>query len=271
MVGATRAGVANVVDVALRSIRGLTRVSEEFPLSGGATADGVVRVGNTVRKRPQRGSQLVRDVLLHLERTGFDAAPRWLGVDEQGRDVLSWIDGETFTERGRMHPYIGDPPDRVTFSDEQVGAVMRLLRRYHDTFAGDVICHGDFGPWNLVWRGGLPVAVIDFDHVYRGEPADDVAYALRTFISYGFAVAPPPELLRRTELALSAYGARFDVPAILEHEYDLAEERCRQNGWHRQLTKLPTERAWLAANRALLASGRLGRRSRGHASSNDGG
>jgi hypothetical protein len=111
--------------------------------------------------------------------------PRWLGVDERGREVLTWIDGETFTDRSRMHPYIGDPLHRVTFSDDQIGAAMRLLRRYHDVFGEDVICHGEFGPWNLVWRERLPIAIIDFDSVSRGEPADDVAYALRMFVSYG--------------------------------------------------------------------------------------
>jgi Ser/Thr protein kinase RdoA (MazF antagonist) len=212
--------------------------------------DGVVRVGDSVR-RPSR-SQLMRDVLLHLERAGFDAAPRWLGVDEQGRDMLSWIDGETFVERGRMHPYIEDGAGRITFSDEQVAAAMRLLRRYHDTFGDEVICHGDFGPWNIVWRNGLPFAVIDFDNAYRGEASDDVAYALRMFVGYGFARAAPAELVRRTSAAVNAYGAEFDVPAILEREYELAEERCRRNGWHRQLAKVPIERAWLAANRGLF-------------------
>jgi len=37
------------------------------------------------------------------------------------------------------------------------------------------------------------------------------------------------------------------VPAILEREYDRAEDRCRRSGWNRQLTKLPIERAWLLA------------------------
>src|SRR5207244_10223368 len=116
---------------------------------------------------------------------------------------------------------------------------------------GDVICHGDFGPWNIVWRHGLPFAAIDFDNVYPGDAADDVAYALRMFVSYGFVAAEPCELARRTRTALEAYGASFDVPAILEREYDLAEARCRRSGWDRQLAKRPIERAWLAANRAL--------------------
>jgi Ser/Thr protein kinase RdoA (MazF antagonist) len=225
-------------------------VDEEIPLAGGARTDGIVRVGDTVR-RPVRVPGLC-ELLQQLERAGFDAAPRWLGVDDQGRAILSWIDGETYTERGRMHPYIGDPPDRILFSETQVQAVFRLLRRFHDAFGDDVVCHGDFGPWNLVWRDGLPLAVIDFDQAHRGDPGEDVGYALRMFISYGHAHATPDELGERTRAALDAYGRPFDAAALLEREYDRAEAACVQHGWHRQLAKLPAERAWLAANRGRL-------------------
>jgi Ser/Thr protein kinase RdoA (MazF antagonist) len=227
-------------------------VTDERLLAGGAVTDGVVRVGDTVRRPARFGNQLMRDVLVHLERVGFDAAPRWLGLDDQGRDVLTWIEGDTFTERSRLHPYIGDPPVRIGFGEEQVAAAMRLLRRYHDTFGDDVICHGDFGPWNLVWRSSMPVAVIDFDSVYPGPPADDVGYALRMFIGYGFAAAEPSELVQRTRSALAGYGSDFDVPALLEREYELADERCRRNRWHRQLERLQVERTWLADNRSLF-------------------
>ncbi|MBA3844503.1 MAG: hypothetical protein H0X39_18115, partial [Actinobacteria bacterium] len=161
-------------------------MSEELLLSGGALTVGVVRVGATVRRPSSSATSVVCDVLLHLERAGFGSAPRWLGIDEQGREILSWIEGDTFTERGRMHPYIGDPPDRVTFSDEQIAASMRLLRHYHDAF----------------------------DDAHPGDAADDVAYALRTFVSYGFAPFERGDFVRRTDGALAAYGENFDVPAI---------------------------------------------------------
>lgn len=224
----------------------------ETPLGGGASGLGVVRIGDTVRRPPRFVTNTMREVLQHLERAGFDTAPRWLGVDDDGRDVLTWIDGDTLVERGRMHPYIGDPPERILFDDVQLAAVFALLRRYHDTFDGEVICHGDYGPWNLVWRDSLPVAVIDFDNAYRGDPADDVGYALRMFVSYGFGPWTPGDSVRRTRVALDAYGRDFDVPALLEAEYDRADEKGKRNGWHRQLKKIPAERAWLAENRGLF-------------------
>lgn len=227
-------------------------MNEELPLEGGATLVGVVRIGSTTRRPVRPSSPLMRDVLAHLQRSGFEAAPRWLGVDEHGRDILSWIEGDTFTERSKLHPYIGDSAERILFADEQIAAAMRLLRRYHDTFDAEVVCHGDYGPWNLVWRDGMPVGVIDFDDLHVDDASNDVAYALRMFVSYGFAAAPPDDLVRRTRSALAAYGSTFDVPSILAQEYDAAEERCRRNGWHRQLARLPVERAWLAANRELF-------------------
>ena len=87
----------------------------------------------------------------------------------------------------------------------------------------------------------------------RGDPSDDVAYALRMFVGYGFASAAPAELARRTIVSLAAYGRSLDVPAILEREYDLAEGRCRRHGWHRQLARLPFEPEWLARNHQLLS------------------
>ena len=58
-------------------------------LTGGRITAGVVRIGDTVHRSPCGNSGFVRDVLSHLERRGADFAPRWLGVDEQGREVFA--------------------------------------------------------------------------------------------------------------------------------------------------------------------------------------
>jgi hypothetical protein len=120
----------------------------EVPLGGGRSTDGVVRVGDTVRRPSRFANQLMRDVLVQLEQVGFDATPRWLGLDDQGRDVLTWIEGDDYS----------DTRD-IVFADEQLATSARLLRRYHDALAGsplagpcEVVCHGDYGPWNLAMR-----------------------------------------------------------------------------------------------------------------------
>ena len=67
---------------------------DEEPLAGGMDNAGqVVRVGDTVRRPIKRSSQAVHTLLLHLESVGFDGAPRYLGSDERGREVLSFIRG----------------------------------------------------------------------------------------------------------------------------------------------------------------------------------
>ena len=62
----------------------------EYPLRGGSVST-VVRVGDTVRRPP--GRRFVRELLGFFERSGWGGAPRFLGVDEQGREILTFVDG----------------------------------------------------------------------------------------------------------------------------------------------------------------------------------
>ena len=53
----------------------------------------VVRIGQTVRRPAHRNTAAVQALLKHLEDAGFDGAPRALGVDDEGREMVSFIPG----------------------------------------------------------------------------------------------------------------------------------------------------------------------------------
>src|SRR5687768_1958609 len=102
-------------------------MNEEHPLVGGMDpAAGVVRLGDTVRRPAGPSSPAVRSLLQHLEDVGFDGAPRFLGVDEEGRDVLTFIEGDV-----ALPPY-----PRWALTDDALGDLGRLLRSYHEATIG---------------------------------------------------------------------------------------------------------------------------------------
>src|SRR5947209_20283111 len=63
----------------------------EIALLGGRLTPGIVQVGDTVRRPPKGNVAFVHDLLLFLEDQGFPFAPRFLGMDEQGREILSYL------------------------------------------------------------------------------------------------------------------------------------------------------------------------------------
>jgi Ser/Thr protein kinase RdoA (MazF antagonist) len=142
-------------------------------LTGGRLTPGVVRVGATVRRPVGPHSPFVHALLAHLERAGFTAAPRFLGIDDRGREILSYLHGQV--------------PDNLDpgWTDGQLAGAARLLRRFHDATAdsplagaAEVVCHGDISPVNTVFAEGQPVALIDFDMARPGPRIWDVAYGL---------------------------------------------------------------------------------------------
>jgi Ser/Thr protein kinase RdoA (MazF antagonist) len=170
-------------------------------LTGGRLTWGVVRVEDTVGRPTGPHSPFVHALLRHLERAGFTAAPRFLGIDARGRGILSYRDGQL--------------PDNLDpgWTDGQLAAAARLLRRFHDTTAGsplagaaDVVCHGDISPVNTVFIGGRPAALIDFDLARPGPRICDVAYGLFLWLNLGWDGPPPREQRRRIHVRCDAYA-----------------------------------------------------------------
>lgn len=69
---------------------------DEVPLGGGRVNEGVVRVGDTVRRPVGPHSPFVHELLRHLEQVGFEDAPRFLGVDAVGREIISFLPGAPY-------------------------------------------------------------------------------------------------------------------------------------------------------------------------------
>jgi phosphotransferase family enzyme len=180
----------------------------------------VQRTGDVVRRPAEFWSPAVHDLLRHLQAAGFPA-PRPLRLERE-QELLTWIEGES-GPRGwaKIVPEAG------------LRRWAQFLRRYHDAVAGyrpspgsrwssgpascapgEVICHGDFGPWNGVWRGDDIVGLIDFDHARPASPWFDLAYGLEYAAPFRddrecvewLRYPEPPDRRRRIGVFCAAYG-----------------------------------------------------------------
>jgi tRNA A-37 threonylcarbamoyl transferase component Bud32 len=181
-------------------------MAEEVPLVGGMLTSGVVRVGDTVRRPTGPHSPRVHATLRHLESVGFDEAPRFLGIDEQGREILTFAPGVTMWPGAR----------HLLATDDTIDRAGRLIRRLHDALGG--LAHGDLGAWNLVVDEATDRwTIIDWDESADDEPAiEDLPQCVLSFCDLWAQVCPPPdEAARRIRRFADAYELE-DVNAVLE-------------------------------------------------------
>lgn len=171
----------------------------EIELTGGRTTAGVVRVGNAVHRPISARSSFVHGILRHLEAKGFPGAPRFLGLDDKGREVLTFLPGDVPNELG-------------AFSDDQIVAAAELLRSLHDATTdcesragNEVVCHGDPSPCNCVFVDGVPSGFIDFDAAHPGARDDDVGYAAWLWLDIGNNELAPEVQGQRLIAFLTAY------------------------------------------------------------------
>jgi len=249
---------------------------EEIPLGG--NLNDAVRVGDTVHRRSGPWTPSVHALLRFLERGGFPA-PRVVGMDTQGREVLRYIEGEA-------HNGTSEPLPRTLLADEHLIAAAKLLRRYHQGVAGfhpapnatwrliaptryEVICHNDWTPWNALLRGGRVEVMLDWDLAGPGTRIWDVANAAYAWVPLIVAshLAPKTtEQIRRLRLFVDSYGLRdrsellLTMRARLEHVSALItrDAAAGDSGMQRLVAMgaprnmLEQDVAWLDRNWAAL-------------------
>jgi len=254
----------------------------ETPLPGGTSNRGrVVRVGNTVRRPQSAGSPAVHELLRHLEQVGFAGAPRYLGQDELGREVVSYLPGEVPIE----------PYPAWALTEDALASVGRLLANYHEAvrgfdgsgrvwsatvpapFRGGLVSHNDPNLDNVVFRDGAAVALLDFDLAGPGSLTWDLALAARLWVPLRAPGDVDPHRRGRTaprlRTLLDAYGVtgpqRRQVVQAALHTHDWsygivqAGARSGEPGYVEYWTAGAQQRSrrgrtWLARNVDLLAA-----------------
>jgi hypothetical protein len=205
------------------------RVAEQQLDGGIANAGRVVRVGPHVLRPSSPHSGSIHAFLRAVRRAGFEGASLPVGIDEDGRERLVFIDGKV-----PVAPY----PD-WSQSDTALASIARLLRGLHDAArgfdpqgltwddslvdpaGGTLVCHNDVCPENVVFRDGIAVALLDFEFAAPGRPIYDVAQLARLCVPFdddfdqarlGWRPADRPARLR---LVADAYGLDRDGRAEL--------------------------------------------------------
>ncbi len=191
----------------------------------------VVRVGETVRRVAGEWTPAVHALLERLESAGIAEAPRALGFDDRGREILSYIAGDVLEDSSAL------------WSDEVLIAAGRLLRRIHDAsvvLAGDdtlvwrsarrapaqVVCHNDFATYNLIARDDRLVGVIDFDFASPGPRLWDLAYLAYRIVPFVSDAQDVGDLDRGARLSalVEAYGIPFTRSEVLTAAADRLDD-----------------------------------------------
>ncbi|MEV4078347.1 phosphotransferase [Nonomuraea fuscirosea] len=261
----------------------------EIPLVGGDVTEGVVRVGDTVRRSIGPSAPLVHALLLHLEEVGFPGAPRFLGIDAVGREVLTFVRGEV---AGRPRPpWIAD--------EERLASVGRLVRDYHAAVVGfvvpdgvrpglgvsvppdmppappypvELVGHMDYTPDNIVFRDGKAAALIDFDLARPATRVDEVANAMMYWAPLCDPIDADPllrevDVPRRCRILADAYGMSDVDRSRLVEVFTLRTRRAwfsmkqiaeeRGGGWARMWDEgvgdqIKRREAWLDRHGAAI-------------------
>ncbi|ENN88989.1 hypothetical protein RHSP_03003 [Rhizobium freirei PRF 81] len=190
---------------------------------------GPFREGDIVFRPVRPWTASIHALLDALRRHGFAAAPLPLGVDA-GWERVAYLPGTTGDLDG----------DEVMRSERALRSAASLLRRYHDCttlflreLAADgiwqlptrasgeeVICHGDFAPYNVVLNDGEVTGIIDFETAHPGSRCWDLAYAIYRWapLSSEIRVAGLSGLsdqIRRARVFVDAYGLPLAERALI--------------------------------------------------------
>lgn len=195
-------------------MEGIDLIEEQNIQLIGGRIGKISRVGDRVCRPTNSWTPTVHDFLKFLNDHGADFVPIPYGIDGD-KEFVSFIQGDVYN----------DPYPKIFTEDVMIISAAKLLSRFHELSKRyiknidnkskwmlspvhpiEMICHGDFAPYNTVIVDEKATALIDFDTIHPGPKIWDVSYAIYRWISFidddeeNFA-----ENMRKIKLFLATY------------------------------------------------------------------
>lgn len=193
----------------------------------------IKRNGDKVIRPANEWSAEVHKFLTYLISERFFSVPKPYGFTEKNEEMLSYVPGTAYNY----------PLPEIFLDDEMIILSAKLLKKYHETgrkyvekLSGnekwmlpkvepvEVMCHGDFAPYNVTLVDGKPTGIIDFDTLHPGPALWDIAYAVYRWVPF---TSPENsdhyddinEQIRKARVFIDAYGAtsqqRENLPGMM--------------------------------------------------------
>ena len=193
----------------------------------------IKKSGDKVIRPANKWSADVHKFLDYLISEGFYSVPKPYGFTEKNEEILSYVPGIAYNY----------PLPEVFLDDEMIILSAKLLKRYHEIGRNyiaklcgneewmlpivepiEVMCHGDFAPYNVTLVSGKPTGIIDFDTLHPGPVLWDIAYAVYRWVPFTSPENPDhyddiDEQIRKVKVFMDAYGAtqqqREELPKMM--------------------------------------------------------
>jgi hypothetical protein len=219
------------------------------------------RAGHLTLRPSAPWTPAVHALLRHLETVGFTGSPRIIGtgIDAAGREMIEFVSGDVAQDRA--------------WSEEGIHQLGRMLRDLHEATASfrpprsavwqesflratgpeTVVSHGDVGPWNVVARHSLPVALIAWELAGPVDRLNELAHTgwlnARLFDDGVEDVAGLPSVEQRLrQLRVFAEGYELvakDRVDLARRVVDVAILSAASDAVEAKITPTSTEAAWL--------------------------
>jgi hypothetical protein len=188
-------------------------------LTGGREGS-IYQDGDIVIRPLNPWSTTIHRLLTHLHQHGVNEAPKFIGIDGQ-TEQLSFVRGDTYN-----YPLTG-----AIATVEALSSAAKLLRKLHDASASflskhdsesltwmltprepnEVICHGDFTPYNVALSGNHVVGVFDFDTAHPAPIIWDLAYSIYCWAPFKTdridGLGSLSDQISRSKIFCDSYGA----------------------------------------------------------------